>query len=303
MPNRARPSSRSGAFLALLRAHFLALRKRPMIKVMFGIYVGLLVVQFFAPVGLLRVAPRLGNAINADAARALEQTVRLPYAFATIFGQINGVGGLLLMIIAGAFVGGDYGWGMTHALLARQPARGRYLAAKLLALALLAAFGVSVSVPLGTACAWLASMLLGLPQSVSLADLGLVGRGAVIAWLGLLPYLALATCWAVLGRGVVPGIAGSVGYWLLETGFGIATIFQMLGEWGQRIYNFTLAQSVGAWTDITRRAFNLDVGRAVGQFGFSFPSLLQASMMLGIYAILFVGGAWWGLQRSLKQPG
>jgi hypothetical protein len=285
--------------LAAISVQFLALRKRPLVKVLFGIYVALMLLQFFAPVGLLRLAPQLGNALNADAALALEQTVRLPAAFATIFGQINGVGGLLLMIIAGAFVGGDYGWGLTRTLLARQPGRVRYLLAKFLALALLAAIWAIVSLPLGVACALLAGAMLNLQQSIALADLALVLRGLLIAWLGLLPYLALATCWAVLGRGAVAGIAGSVGYWLLEIGFGIASIFRMLGGFGERIYNFSLAQSVGAWTDLTRQAFDLDVGRAFGQFGFSFPSLLQASLMLMIYSLLFGGGAWWGIRRRV----
>ncbi|MBA3470537.1 MAG: hypothetical protein H0T53_12940 [Herpetosiphonaceae bacterium] len=285
--------------LAAISVQFLALRKRPLVKVMFAIYVALLLLQFFAPVGLLRIAPQLGNALNPEAALALEQTVRLPFAFATIFGQINGIGGLLLMIIAGAFVGGDYTWGITRTLLARQPGRGRYLLAKFSALALLAAIWVIVSVPLGAGCALLAGALLDLPQSIALADLTLVLRGLLIAWVGLLPYLALATCWAVLGRGVVAGIAGSIGYWLFEIGFGVASIFRMLGSFGERIYNFTLAQSVGAWTDLTRQAFNLDVGRAFGQFGFSFPSLLQSGIMLLIYGLLFGGGAWWGIRRRI----
>ncbi len=285
--------------LAAISVQFLALRKRPLIKVMFGIYVGLMLLQFFAPVGLLRIAPQLGNALNPAAALALKQTVQLPFAFATVFGQINGVGGLLLMMIAGAFVGGDYTWGMARALLARQPGRGRYLWSKFSALALLAAIWVIVSVPLGVACALLAGLMLNLQQSIGLADLSLVLRGMLIAWLGLLPYLALATCWAVLGRGPVAGIAGSIGYWLFEIGFGVASIFRMLGGVGERIYNFTLAQSVGAWTDLTRQAFNLDVGRAFGQLGFSFPSLLQSSVMLLIYSLLFGGGAWWGIRRRI----
>jgi hypothetical protein len=151
------------------------------------------------------------------------------------------------------------------------------------------------------ACAALAATLLGVPQSVSGADLALAARGMLIAWLGLLPYLALATSWAVIGQSAVAGITGSLGYWVLEIGFGAAAIFQILGDTGQAIYNFTLAQSVGAWTDLTRRAFNLDVGRAFGQLGFSFPSLLQASLMLAAYGLIFASAAWWGVRRNIPQ--
>jgi ABC-type transport system involved in multi-copper enzyme maturation permease subunit len=297
----ARPAGRIPGLLALLQAHFLVLRKRTLVKVLLAIYLGLMALQFFAPIALLRIAPQLGDVVNADTRLALEQTVQLPSAFATIFGQINGVGGLLLMIIAGAFVGGDYGWGTQRALLARQPGRGRFQAAKFAALAVLAAAWVLISLPAGMACAALAATLLGAPQSVGGADLALAARGMLIAWLGLLPYLALATSWAVIGQSAVAGITGSLGYWVLEIGFGAATIFQILGDAGQTIYNFTLAQSVGAWTDLTRRAFNLDVGRAFGQLGFSFPSLLQASLMLLIYSLIFAGAARWGMRRNIPQ--
>ena len=278
-------------------AQWIILRKRPLTWVLFGVYLLLFLVQMFAPVGILGIAPQLGNALNADAAAALRQTVRLPFAFATIFGQINGFGGLLLMILAGAFVGGDWTWNIPRVFLVRNPSRLRYVGAKFAALSLMAAVWVLVSVPLGFVCAWLASVMLGLESHVALNDLPLVGRGILISWLGLLPYLLLATMWAVVGRSAVAGIAGSIGYWLLEIGFGAVSILQMLGDFGAKLYNFSLAQSIGAWTNLTRMSFQLDVGRAFGQLGFSFPSLTQASVMIVIYCGMFAGMAWWGLRR------
>ncbi len=70
--------------------------------------------MFFFPVVLLGQLSRLNvpgssELLNADAAAVLRQTVQLPSAFATIFGQINGIGGLLLMVLSGAFIGSDAG--------------------------------------------------------------------------------------------------------------------------------------------------------------------------------------------------
>ncbi|HEY1013319.1 MAG TPA: hypothetical protein VGE07_11480 [Herpetosiphonaceae bacterium] len=281
---------------------WLALRKRPMLGVLAGVYLGLLALQFFAPVALINLLPRLdalggSGAINPDAAAALKQTVQLPSAFATIFSHVNGMGGLMLMVLSGAFVGADAGWGAQRALLARQPGRMRYLASKLGALALLALVLVLASLPLGVALAWLASGSLGLESSIPAEAWPLVGRGALIAWLGLLPYVLLAAMWAVIGRSAAAGITGSLGYWILEIGLGVVSIFQALGGAGESIYNLTLAQSVGAWTELTRKAFNVDLGRAFGQLGFSFPALPQAAAMAVFYSGLFLGAAWLAAER------
>lgn len=287
---------------------WLALRKRPMLGVLGGVYLALLALQFFAPVALISLLPQLNalggsSAINPEAAAALRQTVRLPSAFATIFSHVNGIGGLLLMVLSGAFVGGDAGWGVQRALLAREPGRMRYLGSKLAALAVLALLLALASVPLGAAFAWLASRSLGEASAIPAAAWPLVGRGVLIAWLGLLPYMLLAAMWAVIGRSAAAGITGSLGYWILEIGLGVVSILQALGGTGETIYNFTLAQSVGAWTELTRKDFNVDVGRAFGQLGFSFPALPQAAAMAALYSALFLGGAWLAAgRRDVRGP-
>ncbi len=288
--------------ISAVAAQWLVLRRRPMLKVLLAVYVLLMALQFFAPIGLVRLAPQLeslgaGNALNDATIAALQQTVQLPSAWATIFGQVNGIGGLLLLILAASFVGSDYQWGLSRGLLARDPRRGRYLLAKLLALVLLAGALVLLSLPLGMLCAWSASAALGLPFQSGLAVWPDVLRGALIAWLGLWPYLALATMCGTLGRSAATGIAATLGYWLLEIGLGFISVFQMLGALGQFLYTFSLAQSVGAWTEETRRAFNLELGQTFGQVGVVFPDLLRATLQLLLYTVIFLLLAWWSLRR------
>jgi hypothetical protein len=153
------------------------------------------------------------------------------------------------------------------------------------------------------ACAWLAGKSLGLSSSIGAGDWPLVGRGLLISWIGLLPYVLLATMWATIGRGAAAGITGSLAYWILEVGLGVVSIFQALGGLGETIYNFTLAQSVGAWTDLTRRAFNVSLGRTFGQLGFTFPPLGQATAMLVLYSALFFGAACWAsVRQDVRGP-
>jgi hypothetical protein len=66
---------------------------------------------------------------------------------------------------------------------------------------------------------------------------------------------------------------------------------------GAAIYNLSLAQNVGAVTDVTRRAYELDLSRTLGQFSFVFPPLAQAALLMTLYTALFLGLAWWSLHR------
>lgn len=287
---------------AAIAAQWLAWRKRPMLKVMVLVYMAMVALQFLAPILLVRLMPQLAQlgaeeALDPAAMEGLKATITFPGAWATLFGQVNGVGGLFLMIVGASSIAAEYPWGVARGLLARQPSRGRYLAIRAITLLLMAALLVLISLPLGLVLGLGASVALEAPIALAPGDVLFLARHSLIAWVALVPYCALALATATIARSPAAAITLTIGFWLLEIGLGFVSILRVLGELGVLINTFTLGQSVGAWTNLIREETNLVFSDTVSQLGVAFPDLVRASLQIILYTGLFYGLAWWYLQR------
>lgn len=156
-----------------------------------------------------------------QAQQEVAASLRKDLSFPTILGPVSGFlgffGVILLCILVGALVGGEYGFGTQRLALARGISRAQVLVAQVMALAVLALLIVGGIFALSS----LAGLLLGSVLQADSPLLSLAGWGELITiWLAtsliLFAYGLIALFLATLGRSTATGIAGSLGYLLVE---------------------------------------------------------------------------------------
>src|SRR5919109_5484695 len=136
--------------LKLVRAEWLKLTRRPLTWVLLAIFLGLLLLQLLTQFVFLYLSGSLGLSGTLDA--QLEEWRRrtvFPGLFGAVFGHVNGLGGIFAVILTAGAMGSEYSWGTLRTQLARHPARGRYLVAKLLTLLALIVAAMIVTLILG----------------------------------------------------------------------------------------------------------------------------------------------------------
>ncbi len=153
--------------------------------------------------------------------QTLREGVRASVVFPTSLSQGGGLlgflGVILLCILTGAVIGGEYAYGTLRLALSRGIGRAQMIAAQVATLAILA---------LGTsALTLLLSALVGVTIGPALgAHLSTIPGGGWLEfgeyWLALalqlLAFSLVAFCIATLGRSTAGGIAASLGYFVLE---------------------------------------------------------------------------------------
>ncbi|MDP9372855.1 MAG: ABC transporter permease subunit [Chloroflexota bacterium] len=179
--------------------------------------------------------------MEADPATAatrerLLENITFPGAIPGTLGYAYSFGSILLAILAAAAVGGEYGWGTLRPALATGVPRGRFLAAKLLALAVVAAGYLVVTLAAGVGLAVPATVIADRAITLGTVDAAWFGHLALMlarTLLLLLVPMALAFFFGLLGRSQAVGIGASLGY-LIGEGIGI-TILGLLGDWAQSV--------------------------------------------------------------------
>lgn len=291
--------------IAAVYAEWLLLRRRPLLRVV-GVAILLLVLlQLGSLLAILLLAPQINARtpqpqFTEPQLELLRRTAVLPGGVGTALGQVNGLGGVLLMILAGAAMGSEYSWGTLRPQLARQPNRLVYLTAKLLAIVAATALIVLLAALFGGVVSALIGVIIGVPGSFQLADLGRALFAAARSVLIVLPYLALAVLGAIIGRSVISGIGIALGYWLADTIMGTLTVLRLIGDWGNAIYNLMLGQSVNTLTLANNRLFGVDATEIVSpQLNVTVESLSvgRAVVTLLAYLAIFLAAAMILFQR------
>ncbi len=156
-----------------------------------------------------------------QAQQAARDELRANLTFPTILGPVAGfltfLGVILLCILLGTLVGSEYGFGTQRLALARGISRAQVLLAQVLAMALLALLVVVLAFVLSALAGLVIGPALGGNlQSVSLAGLGEIVTVGLATALTLFAYGSIALFLATLARSTAAGIAGSLGYLLVE---------------------------------------------------------------------------------------
>jgi ABC-type transport system involved in multi-copper enzyme maturation permease subunit len=288
-----------------MRAEWLKLVRRPMSWVLLIIF--LLIMLLFLSIEFLAVALHEGLLFGGAIQIRLEEPMinlfrhelQFPGIFGGVLGQINSIGGVCAVILAAGTLGSEYNWGTLRMQLARQPDRGRFLAAKTFALLAVVLLGMAIALIVGALAAWGFGSILGDIGSVGVRDLLLLPLGMLRALYVMLPYMLFTLAVCVIGRSVFVGVAGGLVFIGLDNG--ISTL-NFLTEMGNPLITFLvnlpLQQNANTLLVVNRTMYGFDpstlpVANVVNLA--TLPSPLQATIMVAIYSALFFGYAYYML--------
>ncbi len=228
--------------LTLVRMELLKLRKRRMTWIMLGILVGIRLAGTVFSVfwsGRAGVQPEIRDRIIASAT--------LPSIIPETLTFIAGLGAFLLAILTAASIGSEYSWGTLRAIIGSGVPRGRFLAAKLIALG--AAAVAYTVVPL-------AIVVLAAVPMAFLVDRPILTGTIDISWLGdillmvartvlpLLAQIAMAFAITVVTRSQAAGVGAALAVSFIEPL--AALLLEMLGGPLASITDYLLLVNVQA---------------------------------------------------------
>ena len=227
---------------------------------------------------------------------AIEQTVRqLRPDRVQAFGVsiVNGIGSIMLIVLAASHIGTEFGWGTLRTLLAHGASRSGFFVAKLATLLIFAAVFALVGVVASIAGSYLTAAIGGLETSPGV-DLPAVASAAARGVFAFVPYMALAVVFAVWSRSAGAGIAAGLVAYFAESI--VAGILVSLNRDFATVVNYGLSRNVAS---ITRVTVGASVGPAEGGAGSvasTLPDQGQAALVLVTYTALFLALAWWRLR-------
>lgn len=290
----------------LFAAEWLKLRKRPLAWALLAIFLGLLVL--YLGLWALVIALQEGaltrgtvrfEVLSAAQAAQIKRQLSFPGVFGTVLGQLNSVGGILAVILAGGALGSDFGWGTLRILLIRAPSRGGYLLAKLLAVMLAVLCGALAGLATGSLVALAASTALGLPSRLQLGDLAALGIGLVRGLYVILPYVLATFVCAAFGRSVLAGVGGGLIFLALDIGAGSLSSLGLVSDIVLALLNLLLQPNINRLVVQNAESFGLDpTVLASGLDLATLPSPLHAALVVAAYCVLFGYSAWRALAGS-----
>lgn len=288
-----------------LAAEWIKLARRPLVWVLLVVFLVLLVANLL----LLFVAVALhdgtftGGMTRVQLLREAQIAqyrlqLQLPGVFGAVLGQVNGVGGILAIILAAASLGSEYHWGTLRLQLARQPDRGRFLAAKLIMVLLFLLLGTIVALVAGALIGAFFGFLLGTGNTFTPADGGRLVLAVARALLVLLPYVSFTLACCVLGRSVLAGVGGGLLFLAVDSSLGALALLPELSGLPALLYNLVIQPNITTLVVLNSTSFGLDPAVLVRTLDRDLlPPPLQATLLVTAYSLLFLGTAYYWLTR------
>jgi ABC-type transport system involved in multi-copper enzyme maturation permease subunit len=289
----------------LIQAEWLKLTRRPLVWVLLAVFLALLTLLRLTEFLVLALHDGLFSGGQARLALLRDAQVvqfRLQIGFPGTFGaalsHVNGVGGLCAIVLTAGAMGSEYGWGTLRTQLARQPARARYLLAKIAALLLLLLCGMAIGLAVGALLALLFGGLLGNIGALSVRDLVLLPLGMLRSLYVLLPYVLCTLACCILGRSVLAGVAGGFLFLLVDVGLGALAFLAQLGGLLSTLLSLAVQPNVNTLIVLNSRSFGLDPAVMTRTMDLAaLPSPLQATLVIGAYSALFFAYAYRSFTR------
>jgi ABC-type transport system involved in multi-copper enzyme maturation permease subunit len=274
----------------LIRAEWLKLSRRPLSWILLILFLVLLVAQILTQFALTLGMPVRSGIVSAQF-EEWRRGVLFPGIFATALSHVNGLGGIFAVIFAAGAIGSEYSWGTLRTQLARDPARDRYLLAKLTTIMLMLATATLLATLLAALLSAVLSPILGSAISITPGDLMNLIVATLRALYVLLPYVLLTAYATLLTRSVLGGVAIGLSYIIVETGFGALALLRVLGGVWALVYNLTIGQNINTLTLMNRHAFGLRPETTAPLDLSQLPSPLQATIVVAVYSALFLAFA------------
>lgn len=274
------------------------LRRRVMSKVLSIIAVGTMVLVFL--VILLVILANLRGSSAAGTPSTIDPLLP-PIVLYVATQVIRNLGPVLIIILVGTIVGGEYGVGTIRLLFTRGPQRTQFLLAKFGAAIFCIVSGVLVLLLTALLAGLLFNLFTGITPSFDFFNATWLGQASLYilyVMLNLFIYAMMALFLATLGRATAAGVAGALAWSFFEPV--VATILLLVGraaggpggDFLRAIPDYFIS------SNLTALFQNLNPGL----FGFNdgAPSTLSnthALLVLAVYLALFIGLAWWINER------
>jgi hypothetical protein len=262
------------------------LQRRTMSKVLSIISIGAVVVVFLLAGLLIDLA--VNNATAQGGTRPALEIV--PLSIYLALQVVSILGRVLIAILVGVIVGGEYGVGTIGAAVC------------------CIAMGTLVMLVLGIVLGVILGFLFHLPSAYdffSAAWLGHTILYVLIAMLGLFMYAMMALFLSTLGRSTAAGIAGAL-VWLLLIEPILGTICNIVANvssgatatFFNAVPDYFIGNNITALQQNQNQAvFGSDFGRFVSSGNSIVLSDAHALLVLAGYLVVFIGVAWWVNER------
>src|SRR3954464_11252945 len=135
--------------VGLIRAELLKIRRRQATYVVLAVALFLMVAIFFVA--------------GAAGAFAINGLIEFPGSYSFINQFCFGLGGLLAIVYAAAYVGADWNWGVVRNVVARGEGRERYLLAKFVSVAIVLALATVLRVAVCFVLLYLQALIYNVP--------------------------------------------------------------------------------------------------------------------------------------------
>jgi len=267
-------------------------------RALLWIELAVLVLLVFGMYGLLFIAMQTGLATSTDGPGAvqaqLQQLLTWPEGPRTALSPAggNGLGGLLVIVLAGAVAGQEYTWRTLHLAVSHGIPRGTLAAARWMALVLPALLFTLTPLLAGAVITAINTVASGGRLDWVGLNIGRLALSALATAVSLLPYLSLALMLAVLTRSTVAAIGAALGYALLVEGIAL----QLLQLLGGRLAQVAAYVPGGLAAGLLGAGSSLQVnGQALG------PAYLApgpALIGIALYTLGFLAVAAWVFRRQ-----
>lgn len=270
----------------LIAAELLKLRKRGMTWILFYVLVGILVLLYLLLFAISRIT--LPNA-TAQETGTVQQLLGLPLSLPFGLSILASLGTLLAVILMASSAGNEYNWRTIRLALISSESRLRFLAAKLISVAIVILIGTFAGLIVGFLLSLITTAIGGNPFDFSFATGGFIWQQFVQFWRTfyiILVYTLLGFLFSIVGRSAMPGIAVGIGILFLEpiiTGF-----MRLAGGWVSNVPDYLLSANVNAINALNQLPGRFGGGQGFGGASTQLPSAAHAFVVLAVYMLAFV---------------
>jgi ABC-type transport system involved in multi-copper enzyme maturation permease subunit len=219
-----------------------------------------------------------------------------PQALTSLLGLTGGagLGGLMLIVLAGAMTAQEYSWRTTHLWLSRGLPRSAFLMAKYATLAVAALLVVVAAVLVASPLtAWFTQQLTG---SLNLADVDLfeLSLSIVRTAYTILPYVGLTFLVAILSRSAAAAIAAGLAYALVVENIVVQLLGLAGGIWAD-LARYAPGSLAAALMQTNLRLVEVDLGSGMNA---GLPGPWAAAGGITLYTAAFLGLSLWAFRRQ-----
>ena len=230
--------------------------------------------------------------------QSVSDPLRLPSSINIATAVIDFVGEILIIILAGSIVGGEYSVGTIRLMATRGPTRTQFLLGKIGAIIVCIAIAFVVLTPLGILTGMLLNLISGIAPSYAFFSVAWIGNALLyiaLCMLSVFTYAMMALFIGTLGRSTAAGVAGALAWALVEPVVGgILKVIGLLlkntaGTIISAIPDYFVSNNLGALIQ--------NQGQAVYNGSASQLSNAHALIVIAVYLAIFIGLSWWLIIR------